>query len=274
MADDQPIGLFAAIWRLITFYKLRQAMGLVRAADAQFTGSANGISDAYDLQREKLVSEYKQFMSALGEVESAVEQKRERVKVIQQKKKESEKALEGALAVYEKASAAGDQKTMGEAERDGEGFRQEVSRLTEQENELNAEITDQESRLGDLEGRLTAMQREIQNLTTEKADAIADFVSNKNLLDAHERLMGLKSRMDSGPIDAVRKANRDLAAKAKVAGRLSGADADHIKDKYVHAGETSVASNDFQAMIAARKAKKEEATGTAPAADKEDRPKI
>ena len=101
MADDQPIGLFAALWRLISFYKLRQALGLVRAADAQFTGSAEGISDAYELQREKLVTEYKQFMSALAEVESAVEQKRERVKVVKQKKKESEKALEGALAVYD-----------------------------------------------------------------------------------------------------------------------------------------------------------------------------
>jgi chromosome segregation ATPase len=274
MADDQPIGIFAALWRYVSFYKLRQALGLVRAADAQFTGSADGISDAYDLQREKLVTEYKQFMSALAEVESAVEQKRERVKVIKQKKKESEKALEGALAVYEKAQAANDQKTMTEAERDGEGFRQEVNRLTEQETELENEIADQEHRLGDLEGRLTAMQREIANLTTEKADAIADFVSNKNLMDAHERLMGLKSRMDSGPIDAVRKANRDLAAKARVAGRLSGADADHVKDKYVHAGEDSVAGNEFQKMVAARKAQKEQSTGTAPAAEKEDRPKI
>ena len=274
MADDQPIGLFAALWRLISFYKLRQALGLVRAADAQFTGSAEGISDAYELQREKLVTEYKQFMSALAEVESAVEQKRERVKVVKQKKKESEKALEGALAVYEKAQAAGDQKTMAEAERDGESFRQEVNRLTEQEHELETEIDDQEQKLGDLEGRLTEMQREIGNLTTEKADAVADFVSNKNLLDAHERLMGLKSRMDSGPIDAVRKANRDLAAKARVAGRLSGADADHVKDKYVHAGENSVASSDFKKLVEARKTEKEAATGAAPAADKEDRPKI
>lgn len=275
MADDQPIGIFAALWRLISFYKLRQALGLVRAADAQFTGSADGIADAYDLQHEKLVSEYKQFMSALAEVESAVEQKRERLKIIKQKKKESEKALEGALAVYERAQGAGDQKTMAEAERDGESFRQEVNRLTEQETEMEGEVADQEQKLGELEGRLTTMQREIANLTTEKADAIADFVSNKNLLEAHERLMGLKGRMDSGPIDAVRKANRDLAAKARVAGRLSGADADHVKDKYVHAGEDAIAGSDFKKLVEARKAQKEAATGAATApAEKEDRPKI
>jgi chromosome segregation ATPase len=271
---DQQMGLFSAVWRFFTFYKLRQTLGLVRAADAQFTNSADGISDAFDLHHEQLVGEYKQFLSALSEVESAVEQKRERLKVIAVKKKQSEKALEGALSIYEKAQAAGDQATMTEAERDGESFREEVNKLSEQENSLEEDITAQEKKLSDLEGRLTAMQRDIQNLSVEKADAIADFVSNKSLLEAHERLMGLKSRIDAGPIDAVRKANRDLASKARVAGRLSGTDADAKKDKYVNAGENSAASSDFKKLVAARKAEKEQATGTASTTNNEERPKI
>jgi chromosome segregation ATPase len=270
---SERIGLFQAAWRLISFYKLRQAMGLVRAADAQFTGSADGISDAYDLHHEQLVHEYKEFFSALSEVESAIESKRARVKEIQEKRKKSEKALEGALSVYEKAQTAGDQAAMTEAEHDGESFRKDVNRLTEEETGLNTDITAQQARLGDLEGRLTSMQREIQNLSVEKADAIADFVSNKKLIEAQERLMGLKSRMESGPIDAVRKANMDLAAKARVAGRLAGTDADHKLDKYVDAGEHSAANSDFKKLVEARKAEKEQATGKAEVKN-EDRPKI
>jgi chromosome segregation ATPase len=206
-------------------------------------------------------------------VESAVESKRNRLKDIQTKRKQSEKALEGALSTYEKAQAAKDQATMDEAEKDGESFRQEVNNFTQQENDIQEDIKAQEGKLTELEGRLTNMQREIQNLSVEKADAIADFVTNKKLIEAQERLMGLRSRMDSGPVDAVRKANQDLAAKARVAGRLAGTDADHKKDKYIDAGEHSVANSDFKKLVEARKAEKEQATGNAPVQN-EDRPKI
>lgn len=270
---SERVGLFGALWRFISFYKLRQAMGLVRAADAQFTNSADGIADAYDLHHEQLVREYKEFFSALSEVESAIESKRERLKDTQEKRKQAEKALDGAIAVYTKAQAANDTNQMTEAERDGESFRQEVNRLTEQEKDLTEDITAQQAKLGDLEGRLTSMQREIGNLSVEKADAIADFVTNKKLIEAQERLMGLKSRLDSGPIDAVRKANRDLAAQARVAGRLAGTDADHKRDKYIDAGEQSVANTDFKKLVEARKAEKEQATGSAPVTN-EERPKI
>src|ERR1700719_3072899 len=101
----KEVGLFSAMWRLFTFYKLRQALGLVRAADAQFTGSADGIADAYDIQHEQAIREYKDFFAALPEVESAVESKRGRLKDLQEKQKQASKALEGALSVYEKAQA-------------------------------------------------------------------------------------------------------------------------------------------------------------------------
>lgn len=269
----ESIGLFDAIWRLVTFYKLRQALGLVRVADAQFTKSADGIADAYDIHHEQLVNEYKEFFRALAEVESAVEQKRNRLKDVQKNCKQAEKALEGALSIYEKAQAAGDQAKMAEAEKDGEAFRVDATRMHEQENELAADITAQEQKVTDLEGRLTSMQREIQNLSVEKADAIADFVSNKKLIEAQERLMGLKSRIDSGPVDAVRKANRDLAAQARVSGRLAGADADHKREQYINAGDQSLANSDFKKLVEARKAQKDQATGESPAST-EERPKI
>jgi hypothetical protein len=85
--------------------------------------------------------------------------------------------------------------------------------------------------------------------------------------------MGLKSRMDEGPLDAVRKANQELAAKARVSNRLAGTDAQDKREKYLKAGETSAASTDFQKMIAARKAEKEQSTGAAPQST-EERPKI
>jgi chromosome segregation ATPase len=266
------MNFFQSLWRFATFYQFRKAMGLARAADAQFTSSAAGISDAFDIHKEQLIKEYKEFLNALSEVETAVEQKRNRLEQIKKQKKNSEHALEGALSLYEQAQAAGN-KQQDDAEKDGNEFRAEVNKFAEQETSITADIADQEGRLHTLEGRLSSMQAEIAKLTGEKADAISDFVSNKSLVEASERLMGLRSRMDEGPLDAVRKANQELAAKARVSSRLAGTDAQDKRDKYLKAGETSTASTDFQKMLAARKAEKEQATGAAPPTT-EDRPKI
>ncbi|MFX4486074.1 hypothetical protein ABTA87_21225, partial [Acinetobacter baumannii] len=76
------------------------------------------------------------------------------------------------------------------------------------------------------------------------------------------------------PIDAVRKANQDLAAKARVSSRLAGTDSQDKRDKYLKAGETSAASTDFQKLLAARKAEREQSTGEAAPPVTEDRPKI
>ena len=267
------MNFMQSLWRFVTFYQFRKAMGLARAADAQFTSSADGISDAFDIHREQLIKEYKEFLNALSEVETAIEQKRNRLAAVKKNKKNSEHALEGALTLYEQAQASGDKKQMEDAETDGNSFRAEVNKFTEEETALSTDITEQEGRLGKLESRLSTMQAEIAKLPTEKADAISDFVSNKKLIEASERLMGLKSRMDMGPIDAVRKANEELAAKARVSGRLAGTDSEEKRNKYLQAGETAAASTDFQKMLAARKAEKEQATGEAPPAT-EERPKI
>ena len=65
MAEEQ-MGMFRALWRLITFYGLRRQLGLVRAADRMFTGSTEGIADAFDLHRDQLIHRYEDLFNALG----------------------------------------------------------------------------------------------------------------------------------------------------------------------------------------------------------------
>ena len=75
MADEQ-MGLFQALWRLITFYGLRKQLGLVRAADRMFTGSTEGIADAFDLHRDQLIRRYEDLFDAFGQLETVLEEKR------------------------------------------------------------------------------------------------------------------------------------------------------------------------------------------------------
>src|SRR5574341_2088371 len=100
--EEQP-GIMQALWRFITFYRLRKALGLVRAANRQFTGSTSGIRDAFDIELNQKVQEYKQLESAVAEVENVIEDKRLQLERLNNEEKELLRKREGALALAEKA---------------------------------------------------------------------------------------------------------------------------------------------------------------------------
>ena len=123
------------------------------------------------------------------------------------------------------------------------------------------------------ERQLTSLQAEIQNLPSQKAQAIGDFVSNQKVIELNRRLQGLQASLDHGPLDAVLQANRELAAKARVSERLSGTDVRAQDAEYADAGRSSSIDEDFGAMLATRKAEREAKTGMPPR-QTEDVPKI
>ena len=266
------MNIFSAIARWFRNWRLRRAQSISDAADRQFTSSAQGVAAAYDLEQDNLIGEYQEFLSALGDVEAAIEQKRSRLEGLRESKEASEQALEGALAAIESAAPGSD---TSEAEADANEFLNEVNEFKNQIAGLEGEIKDQEGRLTGLERQLNKMKEEISNLPTEKAEALADIVSDQKLIEANERLMGISKRSsERSPLDAVRKHRTEVRGKAKVTSRLAGAANEDRRSKYIDAGKKATASTDIQAMLAARKAEKAAATGAAPTPQTEERPKI
>ncbi len=270
------MSLFQALGRFFSFKWLIQAFKVNKSADELFTSSAEGVGMAYDIHQEQLINEYREFMGALTQVETAIEDKRQRLERISKNREEAQLALEGALTAFEEAEASADATLMEEAESDGSRFQEDVDRLLKQEKELEEDIKVQEDNLKTLESRLLSMQEQIDNLSSEKADAIADFISNKRLAEANERLVGIKSRIDNGPLEAVRQANRELASKARVTSRMAGIDADERRKKYLKAGQSATSENNFKKLAAARKAERLSTTGDEEPkqVNKDDRPEI
>ena len=58
-------------------------------------------------------------------------------------------------------------------------------------------------------------------------------------------MQGLKTAMDRGPLDAVRKHNRELSAKARISQKLAGADVNVQDAQYAKAGQRSTSSDRF-----------------------------
>jgi len=262
---DENVGLFRALWRFATFYGLRKRLGLVRAADRLFTGSADGISDAFDLHRDELVRRYNELLSAVSQLETVLESKRIESERLGKEKKDLLAKREGALAKYEQTTDA-EEKAKHKAAFDR--FHAQLKQVEAREQTLAADLQSQGDRMGGFDRQLTALQSEIHNLPAEKAQAVADFVSNQKIIELNARLSGLHESMDRGPIEAVLQANRELASKARVSERIAGTDVRRQDQEYAEAGVEASADDEFQAMLSARRAEREAKTGTA--AEKKD----
>jgi chromosome segregation ATPase len=214
------------------------------------------------------------LLEAVSQVESAIEQKRLQQKAIDPKLEEAKRALKGAIEKYSQEEAKGDkadQELLKKHKDAGTRFKADVDRMTKQKAALDEEIKAQEPQITQLESRLTAMQTTIRNLPQQKAEKIAQFISNKAIIDANAKLNNLKSSADHSPLDAVDKALSDQSAKAKVSSRIAGTDSDAQRNEYVAAGETESASDDFDALVAAHKAEKAAKTGAVPVAPERDK---
>jgi len=268
------MNFIQALIRLITLHDLRQSWKLNKAGDEVFTGSAEGRAAAFDMEKDRMVKDYNEFLSALSEAELAVEQKRGRLEKLEEQRKDAQKALDGAVNVFTKAQAKGDTATMDKARADGKDYQAKVNRLAEQEAALKSEIEVQQEGFKKLEHQLAKMKEDIANLPAEKADSIANFVSNQAFIKAQERLDGLLTRQEASPLDAVRQADEALAAKAKVVGKLAGQDKAMAHDEYLKAAEGEAADDAFDNLVAAKTAEKASATGEPAATVTEDRAKF
>jgi phage shock protein A len=274
---EEKIGIFRAILRYFRFWNWKKARGIIKAADEQFAGSVDGISAAFDIQKDKMVSQYQGLRDAISEVEAVLEDKRARLEALNQEEEELLGKREGALAMAEKAKEADDMKEYEKHAHAFERFQVRIEEIDTAQERLNKEVTEASGKRDKYMLQLSDFQAQIEKMPQNKAEAIADFVSAKQIIELNDRLQGLETSLDRGPISAVLETNKRLTAKARISQKLANTDV-RLQDKeYERAGRESTAKSKMEQMLAARKVEKEQKTGekAETAAEKaDDRPKI
>ncbi|MCK4763848.1 MAG: hypothetical protein KAW12_16720 [Candidatus Aminicenantes bacterium] len=275
MAEER-IGIFRAILRFFRFWNWKKARGIIRAADEQFTGSVGGISAAFDIQQDKMVSQYQGLRDAISEVEAILEDKRSRLEELNEEEEDLLQKREGALAKAEAANAAGETKAYEKHANAFERFQVRIDEIEATQARLHEEVGETSKTMEKYMLQLQDFQSEIEKMPQQKAEAIADFVSSKKIVELNDRLQGLETSLDRGPISAVMDANRKLTAKARISEKLAKADVKLQDKEYEKAGRESTARSKMDQMLAARRLEKDKKTGVSEKKPKEkdDRPKI
>lgn len=274
--------MFRALIQWFRNWRLRKAQSIQDSADAEFTKDASGIAAAFDIEEEQLREEYEEFIGALADVEAAINLKRDRLNGSEEKPdegiidkiEETEAALQAALDAVEAAQKANNDAAASEAEGDANEFLEELDRLKGERETLEGEIKSEEERLKGLERQLKKFQKELSNLPTEKAEALADIISDEKLAEANERLLGIGKRAaERSPLDAVRRHRENVRAKAKVTDRMVGVATTDTKEKYLKGAQEQKNRSRIADMLKARSGKEAEVTG-GPVKDSSERPKI
>ncbi|MCI0470507.1 MAG: hypothetical protein L0Y73_02500 [Candidatus Aminicenantes bacterium] len=274
--NEEKIGIFRAILRYFRFWNWKKARGIIKAADEQFTGSVDGISAAFDIQKDKMVAQYHGLRDAISEVEAVMEDKRSRLEDLNKEEEELLRKREGALAKAEEAKAANETKAYEKHANAFERFQVRIDEIEQIQARLQQDIKDTSETMSKYMLQLQTFQAEIQKLPQQKAEAIADYVSSKKIVELNDRLQGLETSLDRGPISAVLEANKKLTAQARISEKLAETDVKLQDKEYEAAGRESTARNKMEQMMAARQLEKENKAGVPQkkVKEKDDRPKI
>jgi hypothetical protein len=273
---EEKIGIFRAILRYFRMWNWKKARGIIDAADKQFTGSADGISAAYDIQSDKMKSQYQGLRDAIAEVEAVLEDKRQRMEALSEEEEDLIRKREGALAMAEKAQTEGNDKDYEAHAKAFERFQLRIDEIDLTQERLDQDIQDTSGTMEKYMFQLQEFQAEIERMPQEKAEAIADFVSSKKIIELNDRLQGLETSLDRGPLSAVMENNKKLRAKARISEKLSKADVKLQDKQYESAGRQSTAKSKMDEMLAARKMEREGKSGVSEdkVEDADKRPEI
>lgn len=253
---EQKVGIITAIFRYFRFWNWRKARYIIQAADNQFTGSVDGIDAAFEMHRDTLVQRFTGLRDAISEVEAVLEEKRARLEKLNEEEDELIRKREGALTLAEQGKASGDTAEYEKHATAFERFQVRIEEIEATQERLRTEVEESSGIMDRYMLQLQEMQAEIEKLPQQKAEAVADFVSAKQIVELNDRLQGLETSIDRGPISSVLEANRKLTAKARISEKIAGADI-RVQDKaYEAAGRVSTARSKMEEMMAARAAEK------------------
>lgn len=273
---SETVGLIRAIIRFFRFTWLRQALGIIRAGDEQFTGSVSGIRDAFDIHQDRLVRQFQGLRDAVSEVETVLEGKRQRLGNLNKEEADLLVKRDGALTKAEEAKSANDSTALERHSQAFERYQGRIDQIEAEQARLTKEVEASSGTMQKYMTQLTALQAEIQRVPESKAQAIAEFVSAQKIVELNDRLQGIQTSIDRGPIEAVLKHNAELTAKARISEKLAGTDVRAQDTEYTEAGQKTSARNTMEQMLAARATERAARAGTTPVAEKPvaERPRI
>ena len=275
----QKRGIISAFFRFLVNWNWKQARMIDDAANQMWTKDAQSVQAGYDIALDEARGNMASVRDAVAKFMSNVDRNQERLTNLNAEQAELEQVQGGILAAIEQIQADGTDDSP-DAASAAEEFSQvqiEIEKCQTESDTLETQLEEDRAKLEEYKLDLQRMQSKIAELEKESVEAVVQKELNDEREKIADQLAGLQTSFDQGPIDAIRKANRDQKSRVKITEELGGIDSDRRREKFKRAGSKVAGNEKLQAMLEKRKADREgpSTDAAAPAtSESEDRAQI
>lgn len=246
------MGFFRSIIRFITTLGGLLGNRVDETTDAMST-TPEGVRAAYRQTRDNWVKQYKDVREAVSQLMSVMDQKHAEIKKLQAEQEELETKKRGSVEKFRETRDEKYQTLF-------QDFHAKVTANDERLKELAAEVTDLERQVGNYKIRLTEMQQKIDNLSRQEAEAIADIVSSKQIIELNDRMANLGTSLHDENLSAIEKSRQRLKSQAKLSDELMGTDQKSLEAEVLAAGRSTAGLDEFSKMLTESETKAKESS--------------
>ena len=249
----------AAIWRYVKSF-LYLITGQIDKSRRVLDSNPNVMKAKFDDIIKSKVDQIHTYKQAVATLIAQQEKKMAKVKSLTEEVQKLENLKAGALAMAKQAVAKlqGEGKTKEELHADPDykkcltAYNDFAATLTEKQDH----IKDLENDIGEYDGsianhkiNLQQLQRDIEKLKSEAADAVADVITAKEERDLSDMLNGISKDGMAKELQDMRDLRHEMRAEARVSREMAGTDSKQQEAQFLEYARSNTASDEFDSLL-------------------------
>lgn len=247
------MGMFRSMIRFITTLGGLLSSKVDEGTDAITTTPA-GVKAAYRTARGQWTKQYHEVRDAVSQLMMVIEQKRAEIVALRKEQDELETKKRGAVERFKATREEKFQTAFSD-------YHKRLGEVDARQTQLAEEVETLEKQIEGYKLKLTEMQSRIRDLDKQEAEAIADIVTSKQIVDLNDRMAKLSTSLHDENLVAIDKTRARMKAKAKLSDELAGTDRALIDQEVMAAGMTGEAGDEFARMLAESELREKERGG-------------
>ena len=251
-----PLG---AIWRYVKSF-LYLITGQIDKSRRALDSNPNVMKAKFDDIIKSKVDQIHTYKQAVATLIAQQEKKMAKVKALTQDVRKLENLKAGALAMAKQtvAKLQGEGKTKEEVHADPE-----YKKCLTAYNDFAATLTEKQDHIKDLEGdigeydgsianhkiNLQQLQRDIEKLKSEAADAVADVITSKEETELADMINGISKDGMGKELQNLRDLRHEMRAEARISREMAGTDTKVQEAEFLEYARSNTATDEFDALL-------------------------
>mgnify|MGYP000545390503 FL=1 len=251
--------MFGAIgrWFKAVWYKLTGAMDQARRG---LDTDPHVMRAKFDEIIKGKVNQIHTYKQAVATLIAQQEKKMAKVKSLTNEVQKLENLKAGALAMAKQAVA----KLQGEGKTNEVGHADpDYKKCLTAYNDFAATLTEKQDHIKDLEGdigeydgsianhkiNLQQLQRDIEKLKSEAADAVADVITSKEETELADMINGISKDGMAKELQNLRDLRHEVRAEARISREMAGTDTKVQEAEFLEYARSNTATDEFDALL-------------------------